>query len=456
VPVVGRTIVVLLLAAVFACAWATSASARELTLTMDDGVPMACGFEPQPGPSPAVMLFHGLGGRHEDLAAIAAALGQAGYATLACDARGQGASGGYFDLDGPRTVQDIREEFDWLASQPGIDGAHIGAWGISLGGGAVWNSTVAGVPWAAIETVETWSDLYKALVPNGLPKTGAIFLFSQGIPERARSPELAALLQDAIAGRNLGAIKAFADARSSLAKLSQVRTPAFIFQGRKDFAFDIDQGRAAFRALPEGPKRLYVGDFGHAPSTFPGPDFEYVLAQGLAWFNQWLKGTTDGVQPAFALAPDPWSRPVANEVLPATRNLKLTLRGSATIDATGKVVRQIRLPRGRLETFGAPVVRVRVSGSFTHIVAVLENGSTLVSEGGIALRPSAKPHVISFRLISDAVRLRSRSLKLTLAAASTAQSTANLLYPNGVSAGARLKVGAVTVTLPVLRKAVSP
>ena len=34
-------------------------------------------------------------------------------------------------------------------------------------GGAVLNSLVAGVPWAAVVTVETWTDLYSALAPQG-------------------------------------------------------------------------------------------------------------------------------------------------------------------------------------------------------------------------------------------------------------------------------------------------
>jgi hypothetical protein len=100
-------------------------------------------------------------------------------------------------------------------------------------------------------------------------------------------------------------------------------------------------------------------------------------------------------------------------------------------------------------------VRARVSGSFTHVVAMLEAGPTLVTEGGVALHPSSKPHWVSFRLISAAVRLRARTLKLTLADASTAQSSANLLYPIGVAPGQRLRVGALRITLPVLRRPVS-
>ena len=48
---------------------------------MPDGTPPAGGW-------PAVMLFHGLGGKHEDMEPIATGfLAPAGYASLACDAR---------------------------------------------------------------------------------------------------------------------------------------------------------------------------------------------------------------------------------------------------------------------------------------------------------------------------------------------------------------------------------
>jgi pimeloyl-ACP methyl ester carboxylesterase len=450
---VARILVIVVAALLAVVPGAAAATApQDLTLTMDDGVKIACGMTRAGVGGPAVMLFHGIGGRHQDLDPIAAAFNAAGYTTLACDARGQGASGGFFDLDGPRTVTDVREQFDWLASQPGIDGKHVGAWGISLGGGAVLNSTVAGVPWAAVETVETWSDLYTALVPNGLPKSGLIYSFAGGIPAAGRTPELSALIQSALSGENLGTVRDYAAPRSSLPRLGSVTTPAYLFQGRRDFAFDIDQARRAYAAL-RGPKKLYVGDFGHSPSSFPAADIAYVLSQGVEWFDRYLKGTgtTDGNR-TVQVASDPWTNAKA---LPSTRTLTLRLRGSAAIGSQGKVVRTIRLPSRTLETFGAPVIRARISGSFTHLVAVLENGTTLVSDGGAALAPRAKQHWVTFRLIADAVRLRARTLKLTLAGASTAQDTANLLYPVGVPSGQRLRVGAVTVSLPVLRTPVS-
>ena len=434
-----------------------TAHAAPVTLTMDDGVKIACDFRPAPQPpAPAIMLFHGIGGKHQDLDQLAVAFNSAGYAILACDARGQGASGGYFDLDGPRTVDDIRTQFAWLGSQFGIDGKHIGAWGISLGGGAALNSAAAGVHWGAIETVETWSDLYGALSPNGLAKSGAIAFFANDVAERARDAEFATVLQAALSGSSRATVEKYAAPRSSLSRLGEVSIPTFLFQGRTDYAFDIAQMTRAFAAL-KGPKRLYVGDFGHAPATFPGPDVAYVVDQGVRWFDRWLKGTNATVQPAVGLAPNPWTgTPWVNEILPPTRPLKLTLRGSKRIGSGGKVIRSVRLPKGKLETFGAPVVRVRLAGTFTHVVAVIEAGNTIVSEGGAATPAIGRARWVRFPLISTAVRLPTRArLKLTIAATSTAQNQANLLYVIGVPTGRRLTVGTATVTLPLLKQPVS-
>jgi hypothetical protein len=63
---------------------------------------------------------------------------------------------------------------------------------------------------------------------------------------------------------------------------------------------------------------------------------------------------------------------------------------------------------------------------------------------------------VRFPLISTAVRLPTRArLKLTIAATSTAQNQANLLYVIGVPTGRRLTVGTATVTLPLLKQPVS-
>src|SRR5439155_13719082 len=159
--VLRRALVVGALA--LACASsANAATPQQLSIPMSDGVNLACSIVVPdtvgPAAFPGVILFHGLGGRHQDMEAIATqALAPAGYESLECDARGHGASGGQFGLDGPRDVQDTRELFDWFAQRLG--NTNIGALGISLGGGAVWNGVTAGVPFKAVIPIITWTNL---------------------------------------------------------------------------------------------------------------------------------------------------------------------------------------------------------------------------------------------------------------------------------------------------------
>ena len=303
-----------------------SAATQELTLRMDDGVNLAATlYEPAAAPPPAgypaVVLFHGLAGKRQDLAALAQRLdGQ--FAVLAFDARGHGQSGGLTSIAGPREVADARAVFQQLASRADIDDAKIGAWGSSLGGGTLLRSLVEGVPWAAVEVAETWTDLYSALAPQNLAKSGAIFQFLSSVPADRLDPAVTAIQEDAIASRNLKVLRAWADARSSRKLLSQVRTPVFFFQGRRDFAFDVAQAKAGY-ALVKGPKRLYVGDFGHAPSTFPGPDFNHLATLGLQWFQRYLVGASPSIA-QVALAPNPWrGTPRTYNALPPTRRLSI-------------------------------------------------------------------------------------------------------------------------------------
>src|SRR5581483_2438608 len=129
-----------MLAALLAAALFGAASPQPVTVTASDGVPLACSIvEPDGAPPaggwPAVILFHGLGQSHSDMEPIATqALAPAGFAALMCDARGTGASGGLWGLDGPREDEDARDLFTWLAARPEISDTAIGAVGLSLGG----------------------------------------------------------------------------------------------------------------------------------------------------------------------------------------------------------------------------------------------------------------------------------------------------------------------------------
>jgi predicted acyl esterase len=444
-----------------------SASTQELTLHMDDGVRLAATlYEPSAAPPPAgypaLVLFHGLGGKRQDLAAIAQRF-SGSFAVLAFDQRGHGESGGLVSIDGPREIADTRAVFNQLAARPEIDKTKIGAWGLSLGGAAVLRSLVEGVPWAAVETVETWTDLYSALAPQNLAKSGAIFQFLSSVPPEKLDPSVVAIRDDALASRNLSQLRAWADVRSSRKLLSTVKTPVFMFQGRRDFAFDIAQAKAGY-ALLKGPKRLYVGDFGHAPSTFPGPDLNQVTSLGLKWFSRYLLGVSATIAPV-TLAPSPWRGKVRTSTkLPATRRLTVALPGSDRLAGAGRAQRTSGRFTGRAETFGSASVRVatRLSGGWSRLVAVLtaqprKGSEVIVSEGGVNTSGLSGKRTLTIRLIDTATPIpKGARLQLTLASSSLAQNPANLLYLNlPMPHSARIAIGAARLTLPILRKPIS-
>ena len=128
VALVGRARVFLaLLVAALACAGGASAASgwTEVTITASDATPLACAYIIPSGTAPAggwpgVILFHGLGQSRADMEAYGNVLVQFGIASLACDARGTGASGGKFGLDGARDVQDARDLFNWFAGRDDV------------------------------------------------------------------------------------------------------------------------------------------------------------------------------------------------------------------------------------------------------------------------------------------------------------------------------------------------
>jgi dienelactone hydrolase len=365
-------------------------------------------------------------------------------------------------LDGPREIQDTKELFAWLTSHPDVDAKHVGAFGVSYGGGNIWASTLAGVPFAAIAPGATWTDLRDALAPNGAGRAGIILGFANDIDRAKIPPDLQALLQSAYTGQNVDEIRAFLATRSTRAQLGQITIPTLIMQGRRDFAFDVDQALAAYR-LVRGPKRLYLGDFGHTPAANPAAELPHFENEVKRWFDHWLRGQPNGAEkdPPVELAHDPWDgNPTSYKSLPATRKIGFAL-GSGTLTATGKVVKTVRLVP-RVETFGAPVVSVTATGSWTKLVAVLSavtpaGKEVVVADGGADTSAfGATPKTVNIPLQNEVTSIPAHSrLRVTLAAKSTAQSTANLVYLNDVPPDSRLAIRRATLTLSVLRTPVS-
>jgi predicted acyl esterase len=448
-------------------------------VTMSDGVQIAVSyFQPVGTPPaagwPAVMLLHGLGQTRNTSDFVnwspnsmaAQYLAPEGYAVLTYDARAHGESGGQFTLDGPRELADFRELLTWLTTQHPVDARHVGAYGASYGGGLVWKAAVEGLPLAAIAPAATWTDLEEALAPQGLVRAGILLGFSQDIPQDRYGPEERQLLSDATAERNVPAFRTYLASRSTRAQLTSVHIPTFILQGRRDFAFDANQAIAAYRRV-QGPKRLYLGDFGHTPAQNPPAEFAYIALELRAWFDRFLKGLPNGIdkRPPVEIAPDPWRRPTASfRALPKTRTLRFSFPTRSVLTADGKVARTTKRVR-HLETFGKPLVSVRVQPGptgYKHLVAVLSaltpsGKEIVVADGGADTSSATSRGRVTIALQNEVTSIpRGSRLRVTLGARSTVQNIANLVYLIPVPDGSRATVRGLTLTLPVLRKPISP
>ncbi len=448
--------------AVLTLAGATSASAattQELTIQASDGVSLACGLVEPDGTAPdggwpGLLLFHGLGGTHAEMeAAAAVAFAPAGFASLACDARGEGTSGGDFGLDGPREVQDVRDLFAWLSARPEVSDTQIGAVGLSLGGGAVWNAAAAGVPFKAIVPSITWTNLAAALAPGGVPRNGLLQLLAQEVPLDRWDPRLAAARDALLGGTVTSEVTAAEGQRSVRRALHRLLVPTLLVQGRHDFLFDIDQALAAYRLL-QGPKELYLGDLGHTPAPNPPAEVSTYLGIVVDWLDRYVKGAPGPPAPAVVLAHDPWDgRTTSYPGLPPTRSASVALPGSTTLRADARVSRRARLTGGLHETFGGGTVVVRYSGAkdWPRLVAtVAVAGATPpVTVGAVQItRPEG---VATIHLLDESVLLPAgKRLVVTIGATSPAG-----LYTQDVPGDGTITIGRETLKLSLLKRPVS-
>jgi len=438
-------------------AHATHASTQELTITASDGTKLACGLvlpsgNPPVGGWPGLLLFHGLGENHQYMETIANTIAPAGFASLACDARGTGASGGKFDLDGANDVQDARDLFNWLAARSEVSDTQIGGLGISLGGGVVWNAAAAGVPFKAIVPVTAATNLVSALNPNGVPKTGLLGTLFNYVPGSSWDPTLQQARSDLLAGNVTGTVKSAEAARSVRSQLHTLNVPTLMLQGRHDFLLDMDQALPAYRLLA-GPKRLYLGDLGHSPAPNPAAEQLTYFGEVVSWFGHFLAGT-GRVQGGVVLAHDPWDGSTTSfKGVPATRHVFVNLPGTKKLASNGVATRSTRLPGGPLETFGDGYLTVRYSGAnlWGRLVATVavKGRSTPLTLGAVNLSKPAG--VIRIPLSNQAVLLpRGKRLVVTVGMTGAVYSTPQLPPPS-----ARITIGRITLNLSLLKKPVS-
>lgn len=463
-PRVLLVLLAVVAAALFASGPAFAFSKQDVTIASADGTPLAATLTlpdaaPPPGGWPAVIFMHGLGGNRSSTLAIAQQMGIGErYAVLAYDARGHGQSGGLIGIDGPKEIADVKAVFAWLRDRPDVSDTRIGGWGVSYGGGAAWNSLAAGVPWATLEIWMSWTNLASALAPQGLAKTGVIASFLGSLDPKRVDPEVFAIRDAAFAG-NIAPVLPFAAARSSLPALKGVKTPVFMMQGRRDFAFGMDQALNAYRALA-GPKQLWFVLTGHAPSSGVAADTPAMLAEGARWFDRYLRGDTAApLQNPVAISPERWrGAPVRFAGLPRVVTTKTAwFAGTAAFDQSGRYRRATKPLTRPVEVFGSPVVQVtaNATGGWSRIVAVLSartpsGKEIVVAGGGVPTKVGKRTYRIV--LGSQATYLPKGSrLVVTVGSSSLAQNPANLLYLDlPFPPAARLTVSGGSLSLPRL------
>jgi esterase/lipase len=377
-----RRVLIVVAAALLWAAPAQAFSKQTGAQTMKDGTSIAYDLYLPDGAAPAggwpgVMALHGLGGTKDDMAPIAQVFVSHGYAVLAYSDRGSGTSTGNLELAGPSEISDEAAMLQFFEGLPQVSDTKVGAWGISYGGGQVWDGLASGIHYTAAETVETWTDLYSALWPQDVAKSGIVLGFAKAV--EARSPLIAAVENDAIHSTNLASIRALAAPRSSIGALHSVTTPVYMFQGRVDYAFDVTQAENGYLRVG-GPKHLYIGQFGHTPSSFPGPDFAYVMAQGIAWFDHYLKGAPNGIDKSkpVTIAAATGSKRLSFAGIPKTKVVGVGFPGTAARRSGPKF-------QGKLETFGVSLLKVQVRkvSQYPRLVAVVMAGNRVITHGAI-------------------------------------------------------------------------
>lgn len=136
--------------------------AGETVLTLEGGIAATLSMPEGEGPFPGVLMLHGFGSSRDEVggmyAQAAAALAEAGIASLRIDFQGFGKSDGD---TGAHTVDrqnaDAEVGLAALSTMAGIDPSRMGILGFSFGGGAAIELAAAHPD--AVQSVVTWSSV---------------------------------------------------------------------------------------------------------------------------------------------------------------------------------------------------------------------------------------------------------------------------------------------------------
>ncbi len=277
-----------------------------------------------------------------------------GYAMIVVNVRGTFGSGGVFDNNAPRSIQDIYEVIEWAAKQPWSDG-NVGMNGVSHFSRVAKRVAALKPPHLkALFSPYGWTDPYRDLyyhggifnygflgqyirnhgrffrIENTLKKTWGEEKYGQAIARALADPEIAAvpLLADALRNPDYGPHTILCDIilnhvctdyhkQRTLDVDADLTVPGY-FGG--DWGIYGLHGPGDYRCFEhwKGPSKLTIGP----PLYLDRPLYQYDY-ESLRWFDHWLKGVDTGIMDeapvnVFIVGTDEW-KSAQEWPLPETR-----------------------------------------------------------------------------------------------------------------------------------------
>lgn len=272
--------------------------------------PGTSGADPQ-GRYPLVVQPASWGQNDLEYVAQGHAFAAAGYVAVTYTVRGFWGSGGEVDVAGPEDVADISTVIDWALARTPADPRRIGMVGLSLGGGLTLLGAAFDPRIKAVASLSGWADLTDSLYSGQTRHVQAAAVLA-GIqaPTGRRSPEVARVLDDLFADRDLPEVVRWADTRSPARYLDRINangTAVLLANAWGDSFFNPGQITAFYQRLTV-PKRLELRPGDHASQEFTGllGLSNAAWSSARSWLDQYLKG-----------APGDQRQPVDLEVRPA-------------------------------------------------------------------------------------------------------------------------------------------
>lgn len=220
---------------------AFDAPARPVRLVAGDGVPIAGTYWPAAREGgPAILLLHGVNNDRNIFRRQARWLNGLGYAVLAIDFRGHGASGAAERSFGWREAEDAAAALAFLRS--GAPRRKVGVVGVSQGGAAALLREEGPLPVEAMVLQAVYPDIRTAIL-NRLERSGSSVLASLGEPLLSYQ----AYLRYGVAPERI----------APLHGIRQYRGPVLVIGGVDDRDTTVADTRALHGAAA-GPKELWL------------------------------------------------------------------------------------------------------------------------------------------------------------------------------------------------------